>query len=622
MNYVHATALITVLLILINGFFEYTDYKERKDLVINNHLQTEMHIVEGISRSAERWIRHNILLLNRKKETVENEVFDYFVAPVLLFKNGDAWIYNKNYVIYDKSSDYPDIYRGKSIKEIFEIQKHNGASHYEELVNGVLSASEGSGWYIWLPEKGKEWVSWTSVKVGEDTWTIGLSTPENEILEANGMNQYLRKCLINSGLKTSLLIIIFIIVFIMNRNNISKENRLLKEKKIAEEANRTKSRFLSNISHEIRTPINNIMGLAYMISETDLNEEQKEYINLIQSSSDYLMENINQLLDISKIEAGKFIIENKIFSLKNILDKTARVFHFTAKNKNLTFLYEPDISPETCNVMGDEKILKHITNNLLGNAVKYTDIGHVLFAAVTEELPDNRIKLIITVEDTGIGIPEPETDKIFNYFYQVKEPATEGKHGTGLGLTIVKDLIDLSGGEITVESSQNKGSVFKTVLYYDKMEKQLPPEIDESPDSEFDTQITPVKSRNLSVLIAEDDNVSALYLKSILNKLSCDVVHVKNGMEALSARMDIDFDLFIIDGQMPVMDGIETIKQIRAYESEHSLNKGTIIALTAYAMPEEKQSFIEAGADGYLSKPINRDLLISIIEKSGAAIKT
>lgn len=616
MKQVIIAGIIIILLLLFNSYFQYTGYRDRKSLIINTHVEMEMYIVKGIARSASRWFANNIVKLGRSKSVVEDEVFKYFVDPVLLFDNGDAWIYNRDYVIYDKSSDFPDIYRGKSMMQIFEIQKKSGAYHYDELVHGVHNATEGTGWYVWLPDKGKEWVAWTSIKIGDDTWTIGLSTPEREILKYNGMTDYLTKIKINSAIISVLLLIIFIIIYRMKKNDIENQVELHKAKETAEEASRAKTRFLANISHEIRTPINGIIGMTFMLSQTKPDKQQQEYLRLIESSTDYLMETIDQLLDISRIEAGKFIIQNEDFNLAEVLDISNRIFSVNAKNKKLGFVYNADISSDLMYVRGDRKILRLIINNLLGNAIKYTEKGIVRLSAKAENINGDSVKLIITVSDTGIGIPKEYREKIFDYFYQV-DTSTSSKYGkgTGLGLTIVRDIIRLSGGSITVDSEPGQGSSFTVTLNYGKSSGHVADiyqnELWESSTFETDN----MKSISIRILLAEDDSINALYMKEILKKVPCSIVYVKNGEEAYNKWLESRFDILIIDGQMPVMSGYETIKKIRAEEADRNLRKSLIIVISAYAMEEEKLNFIDAGADEYISKPIMPDQIISIIKK-------
>ncbi len=614
MKRVVITGIIIFILLALNFFIQYSEYNDRKNLVIRTHLEMEMFIIKGVARSAESWFKYNIIELRRDKSTVQNEVFKYFVEPVKIFKNGDAWIYNNGYVIFDRSSDFPDIYRDIPIDKIFEIQKQYGASHYQSLVHGILNGTEDYGWYIWLPDKGKEWVAWTSVSAGKDVWTIGLSTPEDEIFEHNGMRVYFKKTVVNSIVISSLLVIIFFIVFLMKKNDLINERRILREKKTAEDANRTKSRFLANISHEIRTPINSIMGMTYLLSQSDLKPSQREYISLIESSSDYLMETINQLLDISKIEAGKLELENEVFSLINTVSLLNRIFSITAHNKKLNFIFDNRIAEAYSSVRGDQKVLKHILNNLLGNAIKYTDCGSIHLAADAGSEAEDRVWLKIEVVDSGAGISKENINRIFDYFYQVDSQSSGNKSGTGLGLTIVRDLVKLSGGRIEVESEPGKGSCFRVMMYYEKADSH-------AAVSESEFTPVPVKYENpesgnkrASILIAEDDRISSIFIKSILKKIPCETVHVENGSDALAAVRDAEFDMLIIDGEMPVMNGIETIRQIREDESAGKLKRNYIIALSAYAAEGERKNFIDAGADEYISKPINPESLISLVK--------
>lgn len=616
MKQVVIAGITIIILLFFNCYFEYTGYRDRKNLIVNTHVEMEMYIVKSIARSASRWFDYNIVKLGRPKDVVEDEVFRYFVEPVLLFDNGDAWIYNRNYVIFDKSSDFPDIYRGKSLKQIFELQRKSGAYHYDELVQGVHNATEGRGWYVWLPAKGKEWVAWTSIKVGDDTWTIGLSTPESEILKYNGMDVYLNKIKINFATISVLLLIIFVIIYRMKMNDIRNEAELHKAKETAEEANRAKTRFLANISHEIRTPINGIIGTTFMLSQTELDSRQQEFIKLIESSTDYLMETIDQLLDISRIEVEKFIIHKEDFNLAEVLDMSHRIFSVNADSKNLCFVYDADISVDLMYVNGDKKILRLVINNLLGNAIKYTEKGIVRLHAKAENIPDNRVRLTLGVSDTGIGIPKEYREKIFDYFYQVDTSASSryGK-GTGLGLTIVRDIIRLSGGTITVDSEPGQGSTFTVTLDFEKSSGT----VNETDKKEFWESFSSGSVNSVPgavrILLAEDDSINAMYLKEILKKIPCSIVYVKNGQEAYNRWLESEFDILIIDGQMPVMSGYETIKKIRGDEAARNIRKSLIIVISAYAMEEEKQNFLNAGADIYVSKPIMPDQILSLIKK-------
>ncbi len=614
MKQVFWAGFIILILIILNIFFQYNSFIDRKNLVINTHVELEKYIVSGIARSANKWFSYNLLKLGRDKSEVEDEVFKYFVDPVLLFRSGDAWIYNRRYVIYDKSGDFPDIYRNKSIKEIFKIQKKSGASHYDELVDGVINATDGSGWYLWLPEKGREWVAWSSIKVGDDTWTIGLSTPEPEILEHNGMREYLARNIMNSSVITILLIIIFVIIYRDKKNEIKNNQKLHEAIEAAEDANKTKSRFLANITHEIRTPITGIIGITHLMGKSGSSDLQKEYIGLIKSSSEYLLETIDQLLDISRIEAGKYSIESEAFSPIDVLDMLVRIFKISAGEKGLDFVYSKDQANSDCIVTGDPKVLRHIVTNLLGNAVKYTEKGNIRLWTKLENMSEDNISLTIEIADTGAGIPEESLNRIFDYFYQVNSSGLRNTKGTGLGLAIVKDLVQLSGGVITVDSKEGKGSSFKVTLFYEKSSDE-PGCIDREKLISIEAPHHEGRGRSpLKILFAEDDRVSAIYIKTILEKISNEVTHVNNGIEAFRLWEMNAYDVIFLDAQMPFMNGLETLKRIRSEERK----KGTqclIAIISAYTSNEEKSSFFSSGADEYLQKPVSVKQLTSVIDR-------
>jgi len=258
-----------------------------------------------------------------------------------------------------------------------------------------------------------------------------------------------------------------------------------------------------------------------------------------------------------------------------------------------------------------------VLNNLLGNAVKYTEKGSVRLTAKTESLAGNMIRLTITVSDTGIGIPKEYREKIFDYFYQVDSSVTSSKYGkgTGLGLTIVRDIVRLSGGSIHADSEPGRGSSFTVTLYYEKGSAQYGDMDERGIRGSAGFEVEADGFRPVSILLAEDDTINALYMKEILKKIPCTVIHVKNGEEAFNSWRKSEFDILIIDGQMPVMSGYETIHKIRRIEMDNSLRKSLIIVISAYAMEDEKLSFMNAGADEYLSKPVMPQQIISLIKK-------
>ena len=212
-----ALVIFTIITVLWWGVFNHNNKQKR--VVLKAWTNLEMHIVREAAHATKAWMKLRIQKQGVNKDVVEQEVFKKFIEPILLLKNGDAWIYNRQYVIFDKSSDFPDIYKGKTIRQIFELQKEKGAYHYKELCNGVMNATEGTGWYVWLPNKGREFVAWTSVRLSNDTWTIGLSTPEPEILAYSGIDGQFRRESLGASLLTGLLLSVFFLILILQQRD-------------------------------------------------------------------------------------------------------------------------------------------------------------------------------------------------------------------------------------------------------------------------------------------------------------------------------------------------------------------------------------------------------------------
>lgn len=382
-------------------------------------------------------------------------------------------------------------------------------------------------------------------------------------------------------------------------------------------ATEAKSAFVAVISHELRTPINGIIGTTNLFSDTPLNEEQKLFVNTIKKSSDVLLTLINNILDISKIESGKMIAEQISFNLSTLLKDINDCFGFIAQQKNLILVVESRL-PEALLLRGDMHKIKQVVFNLISNALKFTTQGQIRVKANLIEETDSVCRISIGVEDQGIGISQENLGKLFNDFVQTDSSMARKFGGTGLGLSLSKKFARLLGGDLFVKSELGVGSEFWLELNLEKVHVDAL-SIHQDIETKKATQTDHETTAKIKILIAEDNDVNQMILQKYLKKWGYSFAVARNGALALEiVQQDPQIGLILMDCQMPEMDGLEATRQIRK-SSDHRVQFVPIIALTANALDEDKENCLRAGMNSFVSKPIDPVILKNEIDLYNSA---
>lgn len=396
-------------------------------------------------------------------------------------------------------------------------------------------------------------------------------------------------------------------------DRIHMERELRFTKQMTDDIARAKESFLAHMSHEIRTPMNGILGIASLLNKTRLDPQQRNYLQLIQESANNLLVIVNDILDLEKIVAGKLQLERIPFKIVDKIATTIQSFIYRAEEKELGLIFQNSI-PGDLVVEGDPYRLSQVLNNLLSNALKFTNEGHINITTGIREHDEGAVVVEITIQDTGIGIGKDQMRTIFEPFEQADATISRRYGGTGLGLTICKNMVEMQNGELLVQSEEGKGSAFTIRIPYHLS-------IEAMQENEVSQEIDYKSLGHRKVLVAEDVELNQYLARHILESWDFEVLIVNNGREALEALEGTSFDCILMDVQMPEMDGIEATQRIRKFPDPVKANI-PIIALTANALKGDSEKYLAAGMSDYLAKPFDEARLFRVISRNLTRLQT
>lgn len=392
--------------------------------------------------------------------------------------------------------------------------------------------------------------------------------------------------------------------------NIARLEKIARDK--AEQANKTKSDFLASMSHEIRTPLNAILGMTELLAETSLDRDQSEYLTVVKTAGETLQGLIDDILDLSKIEAGMLQLDNALFNLPDCIHQLIAVTSMRASQKRLT-VTSSLVAGTPDWMVGDSFRLRQILLNLVGNAIKFTDRGSINLRVEPAIINDITVTVKFSITDTGIGIPPDKLQSIFENFSQADTSTTRRYGGSGLGLSISRRLVEMMGGEIGVESVPGKGSCFHFTCRFGAPS--------ETPSEKLSEVIAEVKTiRPLSILLVDDNRDNRTVLSAYFRRTDHRVECAVNGGEAVAMVKQGGYDLVLMDMEMPVMDGYTAVRLIREWEQESGCAPLPVIALTANALKEDRKKSLDAGCNDHLTKPIHKSRLLEVVNGYASAV--
>jgi len=394
---------------------------------------------------------------------------------------------------------------------------------------------------------------------------------------------------------------------------------------LAQRHSAVKDQFLATMSHEMRTPLHGILGLARLLLDRlperpGLLHESRHQVELIERAGEHLLHIINDVLDFSRIEAGKLQIQHATFDLRALLDEIIELQRVTAQEKGLHLLADVRL-PQTCWVSGDASRLRQMLHNLLGNAIKFTEIGEIR-VRVASEPQGGGSTVVFRVQDTGVGIPSDQLGVIFDAFHQVDGSFVRRHKGTGLGLTITREIARAMGGDVECESDVGRGSVFTLKVPLHPMAAPSQAVVPSAPAfgasvSASGDAATAMARFSGRVLLVEDNPVNALVAEANLARLGLDVTRAEDGAQALSMLQHLErpFDLVLMDLQMPELDGMEATRRLRCWENDQRLEPIPVVALTANALSTDRARCLSAGMDDHLPKPFRVEELMAVLQR-------
>jgi signal transduction histidine kinase len=561
--------------------------------------------------SADAKAEDELLFSSSKEDDVQTSVATDSGILVLVVDDDDyvhqlTNLVLKGFKFEGQTIELIDAYSGRDAKE--RLKAHPDVA---VVLLDVVMETDDSGLQV---------VNYIRHELNNSTARILIRTgqpgaaPEETVFNDYDINDYLSKTDISAvKLRMSLINALRSYRDIKRAAELQKQILLAEqEQEAAKAASKAKSQFLAHMSHEIRTPLNGIIGVADILSGTELSSEQQGFVDLIRSSGEALLAIINDILDFSKIEANKLELEQTPFELEKLCNEVQAIFFAPISNKSLDFRFELDPNlPRT--LISDPVRIKQILINLIGNAIKFTQEEGSIQLKVSQSAHDhpdeNYFFIDFAVRDSGIGISKEQQDRLFQPFSQADPSTTRKFGGTGLGLQISKRLAELMGGDITLESRPNQGSTFTASLEASVSKEQNP--ADQASTEEDQAYKKP--PADIKVLVAEDNPTNQLVTRSLLKRLGyTDPEIVSNGREAVEAAQKNTYDIVLMDCQMPEMDGYEATRQIRGFFTKEQL---PVLALSAGATQDEQKMCFDAGMDDFIAKPVTLNALKQGMEK-------